>query len=426
MKPLLLGVLAMLMAMPARASEDWQMAGRNPAHSSHVSTGPSSPLKKSWVAKTDAPLGSFTPWPIVEKGTVFAFSAGGVIAVEAATGKKLWWQDTQGAKQVALASSGTQLYVPLPEGTVAALSSQTGSVEWRVQMGETGLADPSPTLADGRLFFGRPDEKAFYALRAGDGGVLWTATTEFFPDSVPAVSENIVVFSTGEVDSSRVLLLALDVETGNEIWRAEQKEANSSPSILGDKVILGGGDFFAYALDLKTGTEIWKSPVEDKFSVRNMPALAFGDVFLADRIGNIYRLDGETGKRKWIFRDTEGTMDQSFPVIAGKTLFIGSSAGNLYALDTETGRLLWTDHVDGIVLSGAADSERFYFGVKLGKDEGLHAYGHDPQGELLKPPSRLREVEPLIGGLILVGLVFVAIILFTRRRRVREREPASS
>jgi outer membrane protein assembly factor BamB len=238
------------------------------------------------------------------------------------------------------------------------------------------------------------------------------------PDSVPAVSENTVVFSTEDLSSRRVLLLALNTENGNEIWRVEQKEANSSPSILDGKVILGGGDFFAYALDLKTGKEIWRSPVEDKFSVRNMPAIAFGDVFLADRIGNIYRLDGETGERKWIFRDTEGTMDQSFPVIAGKTLFIGSSAGNLYALDTDTGRLLWQDQVNGIVLSGAADSERFYFGVKFG-DEGLYAYEHDPEGELEPTPGALRNLRGLIGGLILFALILVGVVLYARRRRRR-------
>lgn len=282
------------------------------------------------------------------------------------------------------------------------------------------------TLEQDRLYFGLAEDRLFYSLDIANGQIAWKVSTQFLPDSIPAVSDGTVAFSTEDFENSRVSYLVLDATNGRELWRVEQKESSSSPSILDGKVIFGGGDFFAYALELATGKEVWKSSVEGKFDPRNMPALAFGDVFLADRIGNIYRLDGETGKRKWIFRDTEGTMDQSFPVIAGKTLFIGSGAGNLYALDTDTGRLLWKDHVNGIVLSGAADSERFYFGVKLGEDEGLHAYEHDPTGKLEPPPSRFDDLRDVIGGLILFTLVFVGFALYARRKRVFAGERSGS
>lgn len=407
----------------AAAGEPWVMVGKDEAHSNSISEGPSPPLREAWVAKSGDPESSFTTWPTAKDGIVYARVGPSVLAISAPDGRRIWfWQSPEGQKQISPSIGEDTLYVPLPFARVVALNLVDATEIWRVDLGEGGTADPSMTLSAGRIFFGLPDDLAVLSLSAEDGRELWRTSTELLPNSVPAVADGIVVLSTEHVGSRRVLVLALDAETGGEIWRAEQKEGNSSPSILGNKVILGGGDFFAYALDLKTGKEIWKSPVEDKFSVRNMPALAFGDVFLADRIGNIYRLDGETGKRKWIFRDTEGTMDQSFPVIAGKTLFIGSGAGNLYALDTDTGRLLWKDHVDGIVLSGAADSERFYFGVKLGKDEGLHAYEHDPEGKLEPAPSRFRDVQPLVGGLILFALVFVGVILYTRRRRGRESE----
>jgi outer membrane protein assembly factor BamB len=338
------------------------------------------------------------------------------------TGKRLWWrEDAGGSKQVGLAVDDGAVYVPLPLAKLAALDLNTGSERWKVDTGETGLEDASPVLFEGRLFFGLPEAKSFSAYNVADGSLAWSVRTQFEPDSVPAAADGSVVFSTQDLDSVRSVFLALDAASGQELWSVDNQIGNSSPSIFDGKVVFGGGDRFAYALDLKTGRRIWRSPTEDVFSPRNMPAIAFGDVFLADRIGNLYRLDGRTGKRKWIFRDTEGTMDQSFPVIAGKTLFIGSGAGWIYAVDTESGDLLWREQVGGFVLSGAADAERFYFGVKF-RNEGLYAYEHDPSGKTALPVGGL--VDRLTSGVALVialvivaGLIILGVVVARRAGR---------
>jgi outer membrane protein assembly factor BamB len=355
---------------------------------------------------------------VVSESGVFGVSGGGIVAVESSTGKEIWRKDAGGARQVAPAVDSRAVYAPLGPSEMVALDVENGSELWRFQTGEGGDLDPSPTLAEGRLVFSLVDERKVLALRADSGEVIWEVTSEFSPDYVPAISSNTVVLPTEEVGGPRVKVIALGLSNGETLWEVETQESSSSVSISDGKVFFGGGDLFAHALDLETGEEIWRSPVEDKFDPWNMPALAFGDVFLADRVGHLYRLDGETGRREWIFTETEGTMDQSFPVIAGQTLFIGSGAGFLYAIDTETGRLLWQDRVRGIVQSGAADEERFYFGVKLGADEGLHAYEHDPEGELASPPGRdLGPLGSLVGGLVLFLLLFTGVILYVRRKR---------
>jgi outer membrane protein assembly factor BamB len=243
---------------------------------------------------------------------------------------------------------------------------------------------------------------------------------------VPVVSDGLVVFSIEHLGSTNAALVALDAATGKEVWRVPQQESNSSPSILDGKVILGGGDLNAYALDLKTGRQVWKSRVEGKFGVRNSPAIAFGDVFLADRIGNFYRLDGATGKRKWIYgeENTEGTFDQSFPVVAGKTMYIGGGAGWVYAIDADTGKLQWKEQIGGFVMSGAADAERFYFGVKF-RNEGLYAYEHDPDpdaaaveepessGEDATLPKAIFGV--LVGLALLLGVVIIVARIAAKR-----------
>jgi outer membrane protein assembly factor BamB len=174
--------------------------------------------------------------------------------------------------------------------------------------------------------------------------------------------------------------------------------------------VIGAGNSLVVRVSGSSGSIVWEAQVEDLFDPLIIPVVAFGDVFLADRIGNIYRLDGETGERKWIFSDTEGTFDQSSPVIAGQTLYIGSSAGWLYGVDVETGELVWRDRVDGFVLSGAADEERFYFGVKFG-EQGLYAYEHDPSGGT----SRDR-TEFVVGAIAILGVLLAAVVIFVRRR----------
>lgn len=397
-------------------AEDWPMMQRDAGHSGSISAGPTAPLKQKWRVTSGDPKSSFAVWPTVVEGTVYSRVGPKTLAVNAETGIKLWEvSPPEGSTMVSPAVNDETIYVPVPAGRLIALRSVDGSELWRFQAEDR--IESSTTLSGGNLFFGSARAKTFYAIRAADGTEAWHVKLDFEPDSVAAVSQGLVVFSMGTLDGPTEFLIALDASDGKEVWRVPQRENNSSPSILGDWVILGGGDLNVYALDLKTGKQIWKTPVPGKFNTQNFPAIAFGDVFMADRIGNIYRLDGKTGKRKWLFDDAEVGFVQSFPVIAGKTLFIGNGAGWLYALDTDNGRLLWKHQVGGFVLSGAADENNFYFGVKF-RNEGLYAYEHDPNGKLAPPP----EPEPttftaLTTALAIFMLFFGAVVLITKRRR---------
>ena len=398
---------------------DWAMVQKDSSHTGFSEKGPEAPLKKAWFATPNDPKTNFTTWPVVFGGTVYASSGPGVIAIEAKTGKRMWYSHPVGGQEIAApAVDDAGVYVPVPPDLMLALDRQTGKEIWRFQAEDE--LEVSPTLHEGRLFFGSIRTQALYCLNTTDGSLIWKATTPGFePSSIPVVSDSIVIFTADAFDTSVTMIFALDAATGQEVWRAPQKESNSSPSILDDKVIIGGGDFFAYALDVKTGKEVWRSPVVDKFSVRNSPAIAFGDVFLVDRIGNFYRLDGKTGKQKWFLsnKNTEGVFDQSFPVVAGNTIFIGGSSGRVFAVDARDGKVLWSDDPGGWAYTGAVDSERFYFGTR-NTNEGLYAYEHDPSGKLVKPenPSAVKSV---LQALLIVLVIFGAILLIARRMRNR-------
>jgi len=418
MKAAWLGLLSSLLLLPhAALAEDWPMLQHDASHTGFVDSGPRAPLRRAWIAKSPDPKENFTTWPVVKDGSVFASSGFGVLAVDTERGARQWFaQPPEGQGIVAPVADESKLYVPTPSGNLIALDRKTGTEVWRFKA-EHDLT--SPVLANGRIFVGSDptevDARGLYAINASDGTLFWKSTTRFRPDSTPAVAGGLVVFSSDDVNSNDAVLAALDANTGNEVWGVPSREANSSPAILGDRVIVGGGDFFAHALDLHSGKEIWRSPVLDKFDTRNFPAIAYGDVFLADRVGDFYRLDGKTGKRKWLFRGGEGTFDQSFPVIAGKTFFIGSSAGWLYALDVDSGKLLWKQHLGGFIYSGAADEKHFYFGVKF-RNEGLYAYEHDPNGRLEPPPAEISPAKNVFAVVVVLGLFVLAAGLIRRRK----------
>lgn len=413
-------IFAGIVVTPSWA-QDWEMSQKDQFHSGSIEQGPRPPLKRAWVAKSEESSTYTSAWPVVSQGTVFATHGPGQVAVEASSGKIHWFveNEEEGATQIAPTVDENRLYLSIPFSRFIALDRATGNEVWRFQAKDS--LDASSVLAEGRIYVGSAEAKTFYSLEAATGNLIWEKVLDLEPNSVPLVADGLVVFSVHTLDSDKTEFIALDAETGNEVWRVPNTVSNSSASVLDQTVIFGGGDFFAYALDLRTGRQVWKSSMEDKFGIRSMPAIAFGDVFLADRIGNIYRLDGKTGKRKWIFSDTEGTFDQSSPVVAGKTLYIGSGAGFLYGVDVDTGKLVWRDRVRGIVLSGAADAERFYFGVKFG-DEGLYAYAHDPD------PARTDIGGPRAPGLVttmfkafalflVILLVLVLYVGYRKRRR---------
>lgn len=414
---LLVGVL--LFGSAFAGHEDWLMISKNSSHEGSIDVGPTPPLKRAWSRSVNGPDDSFTTWPIVVGELTIASSGTGVLAADKRTGEKRWFAEIREGQKIVAPATGESILMPVVGGLLVSLNPRDGKELWRFKA--DGELEASPTVSEGRIFVNSARAQSTYCVNASDGSPCWTRKLDLEPDSVPAVSQGVVVVIAESLDQPKIEVYGLSVHDGSILWSKPQARGYGSASILEDKVILGGGDFYAHALDLKTGKSIWKSPVKGKFGPRNLPALAFGDVFLADRIGNIYRLDGDTGKQKWMFEvPDEGTFDQSFPVVAGKTLFIGSGSGWLYALHTDTGRLLWKEQVGGFVLSGAADSERFYFGVKF-RNEGLYAYEHDPNGKLEPPPNE--PVQQIIAGVLLFAILVGGVWLYGRRRRSADQAP---
>jgi alcohol dehydrogenase (cytochrome c) len=114
--------------------------------------------------------------------------------------------------------------------------------------------------------------------------------------------------------------VAIDVETGKQLWRTPVNwdpatprvvccgVSNKGPAVYNGKVFRGTLDAHVVALDQKTGKEVWKTKVaewKDGFSITGAPLVADGVLIMGisgAEFGVRGFLDGydpETGKRLW-------------------------------------------------------------------------------------------------------------------------------
>jgi len=196
------------------------------------------------------------------------------------------------------------------------------SVKWVVRCG--GRLFSSPVISNGVLYAGC-DDSCLYAVDAATGQGLWRFRTLAPLRSTPAVSGGLVCFTGG--DGSFYALSAAD---GNPVWefatRGEHPYSrgglfgltgrdtvladpwdffHSSPAVSAGAVYFGSGDGSLYALDLASGQEIWRFQTGD--AVHGSPAVSEGKVFIGGYDTYLYALEAASGKEIWRFATGEDT-----------------------------------------------------------------------------------------------------------------------
>ena len=248
MAVLLLNLVLLIGSVPGAPHDDWAMANKDAQHSNYVQDGPAPPLKRAWVAHASGESRD-TRWPVVYDGTVYASSGPAVLAVGTGNGAVLWEAlPPEGQGLVAPAVDDAGVYIPIPGDRVLAVDRHSGEELWRFQADNS--VDRSPTIADGRLYFGSAEARTFYCVDAATGSLVWQAKLDQEPYTTPVVSNGVVVFSIRDLRSPQGFLVALDSASGIELWRAPQSSVTSSPAVLGHLVVVGSYDSTVNAYDL--------------------------------------------------------------------------------------------------------------------------------------------------------------------------------
>lgn len=222
------------------------------------------------------------------------------------------------------------------DGRVYAVEARTGTVLWKYRT--EGRVRSSPAVVDGAVYVGSADG-SIYAIELDTGRLRWRFDTEgrdlfsgdFGYDRRTVQSSPAVVDGVVYVGARDGYLYAIDAASGRRRWsfNHEISWVNSSPAVSGGIVYAGSSDGrFIHAVDVDTGEEIWR--LETPSIVWSSPAIVAGMLYVGDGAGLIHAVDRLSGERRWSYR--VGNRILSSPVPSNGILYFGSDDGGVYAL----------------------------------------------------------------------------------------------
>lgn len=248
------------------------------------------------------------------------------------------------------------------------------------------IDDTAFVLYTRRDFDADPTELESAALVAVDtetGEEIWRFDVDDYPDrSAPIVSEDNVYFGTGSgnLDPDPSRLYAVDRETGEEEWHYEiDGNIITAPKVVDDTVYFASHmeDSGIYALDAEGGSERWMYETGNNFAT---PAITDDAIYyVRNGVHAISRKD-----QSEIWSQSEPNAQGSSPVVKDDTIFVGSrtalredpeddDTAGIYALDQGSGEIKWHFETNGDVQSSPAVADNLVVAGVRSPDETIYA-----------------------------------------------------
>lgn len=244
------------------------------------------------------------------------------------------------------------------------------------ELWQKALNEPmaSSAVVAGGVVYANDWRAGIHALDVESGEELWRVATGG-GDSIPAVVDGVVYTGGSLGDGDSGVLFAFDAESGHKIWSyaTDYPIGDSSLVFVDGVVYVGSGDDEEtagglHAVVAKTGEELWS--VQTGAPILSSPAVADGVLYvggggLESESNGLYAVDAETGEQLWMF-ETDDDPIMSAPAVADGLVYASGFWG-FYALDAESGEVVWTINdeesmfdaspavVDGKVYVGGAD-----------------------------------------------------------------------
>lgn len=266
------------------------------------------------------------------------------------------------------------------------------------EKGTGSLLEFPPVVAYGRVYVGTNDGR-FIAVNAEKGHIVWQKNFSRCIAASPTIGEEVIYQPLMDPYPCREhkqdaagYVVALDPDTGRELWRFEAGVVETSPLVVGNLLYFGSWDKKMYAVDVNTHKAVWTFPTGDQ--VKAGPAYDRGTLYFASYDNKVYAVDARTGKLRW---SASGTANfYATPTVAYGRVFIGNTDGRVYAFGQDSGHLLWAKATGGYVYSSAAVwqktvyvgsySKRFY---ALDAGSGDVKWSFDAGGEISGAPTVL-------------------------------------
>jgi outer membrane protein assembly factor BamB len=430
------------------ASGDWAQLGGGPTHAGARAHELVPTLITRWTQTVGGHV--ITAPPAIAHGTVYVAmtdlgdgNAGGIVALDLATGAVRWRVPTDKPVRGGVAAAGDTVTAVQIDGNVLALDAATGAVRWRYAMSngltpQAGAAFASVSTDGGDFLVGHQRHVAALSK----GAPQWVADP--VPDGVDSQSAAALAIGgdlvIGTFNRWAGGVMAWDRATGKRAWQYQTEDTvgiNASPVIGDDQVFVATAADKVIALDL-AGQLRWQVDLDPAgFDWGNAtigtPAYAHGIVVVPTLYRDLVALDAVTGAELWRHAGTAGPLRETHyrgagqpgyaasPLVTGDIVWAVDTSGLLAALDLHTGQTLWTTALGVPVLAGLATSGDYL--VAASYDGTVRALvPGTPAVAITAPtcsePARTGCCEGGTGSpSIILGLGVGAVVL--RRRRAR-------
>ena len=252
-----------------------------------------------------------------------AARAGEVHALDLLSGGELWKVVSPSVAPLAV---GDGLVFVQSAHALVALAAADGDIRWSIQLDEA-LAGPV-TWHAGRLLLPTAAGELI-ALHAAHGIVVWRQPLGSAVRGHPAGDGGSVVFAS--LDDGR--LVALDMETGRQLWMRALGGGLSDPYASGGRVYIGSTSNVFYALNAKHGGIDWTWRTGGDVTG---PAGGDQDRIYFASLDNVIRAVARgSGNQQW--RKALPTRPAGGPVVADQTVVIAGIAPELHGFGAPNG-----------------------------------------------------------------------------------------
>lgn len=328
----------------SETGDDWRTLG-NDAANTGVSPGEGTDdPSEQWAIEIDEV--TLTSPAIVDNTVYIGGSEDGTLyAFDAETGDEQWSYSVDTTIGQTPSATEEAIYVADNQNSVYSISHE-GSKEWQ--------ADIDLQIASG---CGLGEEAVFVSTRSGmtvafgtdSGEELWREPGGAGNVTPAVVDETVYSFGLAEKWATKTIGVARDADTGEEEWVYEWERddviPNHAPVVGKDAVYVNVSSHGILAIDVDSGEEIW---VQDVNGIPTQQPVVTDDVLYTgvattpddpdeDLGSSVVALETESGDELWQV-DVDGTGPS---VSKGSELVFQRTFGGFGALEPETGDQIW-------------------------------------------------------------------------------------
>lgn len=288
--------------------------------------------------------------PAIANGTLYAADPSGrIVALSPRDGRTLWERKTDFQFSGGPDVRGETLVVGTTNGELLALSTRNGAQQWRSQLGSEILSIPRII---GDLVVVHTIDDSVYGIELADGAERWrfsypapVLTLHGSSTPVPAGDGIIVGFAGGR-------LVFLEPEQGAPLWettvtpprgRSELDriaDIDADPVVVGNIAYVGTYNGDLAAVDIVTGNILWRR----ELSAHAGLSADEDALYVTDSEDNLWSADPVDGAGRWR-QEALAHRRLTAPALLGNDLAVGDLEGYVHLISRRDGRLLGFERV---------------------------------------------------------------------------------